>query len=569
MTTYYGTAGGYGGRVPWVIVTLQSRSASSATVRYQVGSNAVAGQVTYGPFSGTLKVNSASYAISGQVPSGSNHTLKDFTVTYNQGSAFSLAVSLTGSIPGTQGWTSTSLSGTFNVAAGAPKPGTPSNFVFTRTTDSNWVVSFTKGSNATSTQLTASKNGAAWYELANPTGTSQAINNVTLNTSWRFNAYSKGAGGNSSVVSLGTFYTKPSTPSKPTLASGKKVNWSNTANYVHGVEIQRTDNGGSTVKTVALDVVKTWTDPNAQNPLTQYRVRTWAGPSPDESKTYSDWSAWSDSAMALTYNAPDVVTFKAVRSNSSGVATEQGTNIRIDATAKVSSVKNASNVETNKVTCSFGYQVLQYDADGNPDFTKGTWTSTTVSNAKIGSWSTANATTGSGTIALGKAYAVRYTIKDAYSPAVTKYLIVPQSKVALSVGKEGIGVGKQLNPTGAALQVKGTTELEGNTKIIGSLETSDPNEIIIDGTAYQRSGTLASIPQTPAFTQFGSTYARSIDIDPPFTPPDGWDFRYFTWHSVGYTTVERGQRTNQLRVIQVGNNNVSHLSRIGWELFKP
>ena len=360
-----------------------------------------------------------------------------------------------------------------SIGAAAPAPGVPSGFSWVRNSDAQFNVSFTKGSNATSTQLTASKNGAAWYELANPTGTSQTINGLTLNTSWRFNAYSKGAGGSSAVVFLGTFYTKPSTPNKPTLAAGKVVNWSNTAQYVHGVEIQRTDNGGTTVSTASLGTVNTWTDPNTQNPLTQYRVRTWAGPSPDQAKTYSDWSAWSDSAMALTYNKPDSPTFTAIRSDSSGVATEQGTTIRIDATAKVSSVKNASNVETNTVTCSFGYQVLQYDADGNPDFTKGTWTSTSVTNALIGSWSTVNAKTGSGTIALGTAYAVRYYIKDKYSPAVAKYLIVPQSKVALSIGKDGIGVGKQLDPAGAALQVKGTTELDGNTKVIGSLSSDN------------------------------------------------------------------------------------------------
>ena len=514
MATYYGTAGG-GGRQPWVIVTLQSRSSTSATVRFQVGSDAI--QSTWGTFSGTLKVNTTSYAISGTVPSGSSGTLRDFTVTYNQGSAFSLAVSLTGSIPGTSGWSSTSLSGTFSVAAGAAKPGTPSNFVFSRTTDANWVVSFTKGSDASSTQLTASKNGAAWYELANPTGTSQTINALTLNTSWRFNAYSKGAGGSSAVVFLGTFYTKPSTPNKPTLAAGKVVNWSNTAQYVHGVEIQRTDNGGTTVSTASLGTVNTWTDPNTQNPLTQYRVRTWAGPSPDQDKTYSDWSAWSDSAMSSTYNKPDVLTFTVIRSDSNGVATEQGTTIRIDATAKVSSVKNASNVETNTVACSFGYQVLQYDANGNPDFTKGTWTSTTVANATIGTWSTANARTGSGNISLGTAYAVRYYIKDAYSPEVVKYLIVPQSKVALSIGKDGIGVGKQLDPAGAALQVA------GNAKIEGSLEVSDPNIIIINGVSYQQSGRITN--SGLSFSALGSLFRAFSTINMPYTPPSGWEFQ--------------------------------------------
>ena len=364
-----------------------------------------------------------------------------------------------------------SVSGSIGAAASAP--GTPSGFSWVRNSDSYFTVSFTKGSNATSTQLTASNNGAAWYNLANPTGTSHPIGGLTLNTSWRFNAYSKGAGGNSAVVSLGTFYTKPSTPSKPTLAAGNLVNWTNTAQYVHGVEIQRTDNGGTTVSTTSLSTVNTWTDTDAQNPLTQYRVRTWAGPSKDQAKTYSDWSAWSDSAMALTYNKPDIPTFTAVRCDVNGFPTEEGTYIRVDATGVVSSVKDASNVETNSRVCNFGYQILQYDASGNPDFTKGTWTTTSVPGSGVAPWSTVKGITGSGTIALGTAYAVRYYIKDQYSPEVIKYIIVPQSRVALSVGVNGIGVGKQLEPTGAALQVKGTTELDGNTKVIGSLSSDN------------------------------------------------------------------------------------------------
>ena len=360
-----------------------------------------------------------------------------------------------------------------SIGAAAPAPGVPSGFSWVRNSDSYFTVSFTKGSNATSTQLTASNNGAAWYNLANPTGTSHPIGGLTPNTSWRFNAYSKGAGGNSAVVSLGTFYTKPSTPSKPTLAAGNLVNWTNTAQYVHGVEIQRTDNGGTTVSTTSLSTVNTWTDTDAQNPLTQYRVRTWAGPSEDQAKTYSDWSAWSDSAMALTYNKPDIPTFTAVRCDVNGFPTEEGTYIRVDATGVVSSVKDASNVETNSRVCNFGYQILQYDASGNPDFTKGTWTTTSVPGSGVAPWSTVKGITGSGTIALGTAYAVRYYIKDQYSPEVIKYIIVPQSRVALSVGVNGIGVGKQLEPTGAALQVKGTTELDGNTKVIGSLSSDD------------------------------------------------------------------------------------------------
>ena len=103
--------------------------------------------------------------------------------------------------------------------------------------------------------------------------------------------------------------------------------------------------------------------------------------------------------------------------------------------------------------------------------------------------------------------------------------------------------------------------------VIGSAG-GDPNEIVIDGTAYQRSGTLASIPRTPAFSTFGSTFARTINITLPFTPPAGWVFRWFTKSSSGYTTIERGQRENQLRIIQVGSNDVNALLSIGWELVK-
>ena len=103
--------------------------------------------------------------------------------------------------------------------------------------------------------------------------------------------------------------------------------------------------------------------------------------------------------------------------------------------------------------------------------------------------------------------------------------------------------------------------------VIGS-SGGDPNLIVIGGTAYQRSGTITSIPQTPEFTQFGSTFARSIDVVLPFTPPAGWIFRWFTLSSSGYTTIERGGIETQLRIIQVGNSDVNALSTIGWQLIK-
>ena len=96
----------------------------------------------------------------------------------------------------------------------------------------------------------------------------------------------------------------------------------------------------------------------------------------------------------------------------------------------------------------------------------------------------------------------------------------------------------------------------------------DPNIIRINGADYQRSGTLASIPRTPAFSTFGSTFARTIDVVLPFTPPAGWIFHWFTRSSTGYTTIERAVQETQLRIIQVGSNDVNALKTISWELVK-
>ena len=45
-------------------------------------------------------------------------------------------------------------------------------------------------------------------------------------------------------------------------------------------------------------------------------------------------------------------------------------------------------------------------------------------------------------------------------------------------------------------------------------------------------------------------------------------FQWFTRASSGYTTVNRARKETQLRVIQVGSNDVDALSTIGWELIK-
>nr|DAL17220.1 MAG TPA_asm: hypothetical protein [Caudoviricetes sp.] len=85
--------------------------------------------------------------------------------------------------------------------------------------------------------------------------------------------------------------------------------------------------------------------------------------------------------------------------------------------------------------------------------------------------------------------------------------------------------------------------------------------------ARPTSGTITDIPATPGFAQYGSTYARSVTLTPPFDPPPGYYFHYFTRASSGFTTVENAGGNN-VRIIQVGSNSIPALTAIGWQLKK-
>lgn len=489
MATIQGSAGG-GGRVPFLDVTVQSRTPTEAVLRFTFRSNPVSGYSTWGTFSGTLKINSSNYAVSGSVTSGVANTIWQRDITYNTAGAFTLNVSLTGSIPGASGWTSTSLSGSMSVPAGAAEPGEPSGFTFTRTSDTTLTIGFTKGSGATSTQLTASKNGAAWYNLAEPTGTTQNVAGVVVDSYWRFQAYSKNEAGNSAVVGPFVIYTKPAAPSKPTVGSAGKVSWANRARYTHGVEVQRTDNGGSTTTTVSLGAVASWTDPATQQPLTQYRVRSWAGPSADEDKTFSDWSDWSESAMAATYAPPKITAMTARRCNSAGVLTETGRYLRVTTSGTVSKVPNAAGSETNKLTRKVGYR-----KKGST-----TWTETTVVNGGTpNNWTNSGITIGSNLISETEVWEVRATVQDAYSGLIVQQVTVPVSQVALSLGSAGVGAGKTWEQ--GALDVGGDAYVSGDLLVGGHPTAKQPILLTVPGVALaagEATGGTVTAP-TPAF----------------------------------------------------------------------
>ena len=493
-------AAGYNpGRVPWVDVTVTSRTASAATVRFQVGSDPGSGST--GTFSGTLKVNNSSYAVSGSV-SGGSAVFYTKSVTYNQASAFTLSISLTGSIPGTSAWQSTTLSGTFSVPAGSSgsKPNVPTNVSVSRNGNSV-TIAFTKGAGSTQTVIQWNDNGAGWAGGGTTTGSS-FTRVLAADSYYRFNL----AGYNSAGYGVGTspesIYTTPKAPTKPALSEGAKVSWSLPAKYVHGVEIKRND--GTVVE---LDGrVTTWVDPVAQKPDTAYQVRCWAGPSFDEAKTYSEWSPVSEAALAAFYKPPAITALKAVRANSSGTPTQMGTYLRITWSGSVQSVKDGTT-ELNKMTRTIRWRKTGASA----------WSQSVISNGVApAAWTNAGVTVGAGAIAVTDTFEVEAEAKDVWQTTIQS-ATVSTATVALSLSKTGVGAGK--------VWQQGALDVGGDAHISGLLHLADPNVIVIGGVAYQASGSLL---QTTTFSDAGAAglFYRDLTLSLPDTPPSGWEYSF-------------------------------------------
>lgn len=546
MAKIYGTAnpaaGFNPGRVPWVDVTY-SRSGATVTETYKIGSDPGSGSV--GTFTGTLTVNGVGYAVSGHV-SGGSAVFKTVTVSRNSAAAYTINVGLTGSIPGTSAWRSTTLSGSVSVPAGGTAPGAPSGVSITR--GSTFTIGFSKGSGATSTQINWSKNLATWYAGASTTGSS-FTSGLDADCWWRFELFSTNAVGSSGKTGHYSIYTTPKTPTTPTVGAAKEVTWTLPSRYKNGVQLQYSDDAGATVNTVELGAVTTWTDPaSAVPPTRQYRVRVWAGPSLDQERTYSVWTAWSAAAFSGTYSPPRITDLRVRRCDSAGQLTELGRYVRVNCTGSTSKVPGTDGVETNRMT-----RKVRWRAVGTQ-----TWAETTVANnLPAGAWNNVAVTVGDNALAETGAWEVQYSVVDSYtSVPVTQTVIVPSSQVAFSVGPSGIGAGKAWQ--------RGALDIDGDIYLNGD------EYLVVAGVAYRKSGVITAIPQAPAFTAYGSTYARNVTVTLPYTPPPGCRFRFWSAASTGFTSVEAGTNgvPGTVRVIQVGSNDVTALTAIGWELVK-
>lgn len=321
MATFYGSwkyrDGFYGQRL------ILDLSRSGSTVKY------------------TLKIQSTGsmyanvpYSVSGSTSASGTKSVSHgsaFTATLRSGSFTNAnAVTVKGSASVFWGG---SLSVSGSLASRLPKPGAPTNIRLERTqTDidnATGTVKWTKGSNATSTRITASEGNNAWYTLGTSSGTSLSVVNFRWNTRYRFNGVSTNSSGSSvEAGATGPYYTKPSTPTNvvATVGSGTSVDvsFTNNAKYKYGVEIKTSTGltysyGNGTSGTVA----DTYTiEPGVGDDI-RFSVRSFAGPSTD--RAYSNWSAWSNPVVTL--RAPNPPTN--VAPNGTIVSNQLEDNIRI------------------------------------------------------------------------------------------------------------------------------------------------------------------------------------------------------------------------------------------------
>ena len=514
------------------------------------------------------------YAVSGSTSKSAQYTISQggaFTQTIGSGS-FTSAGAATVHASSTMFWGST-CTVSASIAAGTPKPPAPSGITLS---SSGSTASYSWGATAnTSTyylQLNTNDGEYATWS-GSTTSPSKIISGMGENNKRILRIYSAGPGGGSAWAYAPAYYGVPATPTKPSISSGKVVSWTFPAKYFSGYKLERSNDGGATWVSVKTGTAKdlSFTD-TAMTITSQYRVASSAGTG--AALNWSAWSEVSDEALTAIYEPAKLDSIEAVRITA-GVSDPLGQTIRVRYSG---SFMPAALMPGNKWNLKYRYK-------------RGTAASFPTSYTNVLTSQTKAITNlyfdiGGGGLVLNDTYDIELVIWDSYSTTPAYSVTVPIGKVAMSLGKDGIAVGRVWKEGEGSLQVLGDARVEGDLLFAGAtpkltaggvsayaVDMIDaallgPNEIRIDGTVYQRSGTLASIPQTPAFTAFGSTYARTITVELPFTPPTGWGFRWFTWLTKGYTTCERGQTATQIRIIQVGNNDITALSYIGWELFK-
>lgn len=98
------------------------------------------------------------------------------------------------------------------------------------------------------------------------------------------------------------------------------------------------------------------------------------------------------------------------------------------------------------------------------------------------------------------------------------------------------------------------------------------DSIVIDGSRYARSGSIAMPTFTWAATVAPVSYA-TVSVPIPFAPPSGWTFAWSVQESGAFTIAQSADRypaggLHRVRLIQINNAETIHVKRLQWQLVK-
>lgn len=279
-----------------------------------------------------------------------------------------------------------------------------------------------------------------------------------------------------------------------------------------------------------------------------------------------------DSSLAVEqYRKPSISTLELFRSDASGRKDTLGTGVYGTFAARVQSAQNAAGEDVNQ-----GHVTLRFEAhDSSESFTVSDSIPVFYDSTSLTKLYTMGVKVETG-------WTVTAILTDTFGGTVSRQVSILRGQVALSIGPDGIAVGKPFDTSNLhKLQVGGDVHIEGGITVGGrsyteaevrdALGTRD-NTIMINGTAYPASGVVDSPGWTVARTD-GNIYSGSMGVSQPFAPPAGWTFNWTIQQTTGYTFLSVANQVpvggiQILRVMQVGSASTTALSGLAWQLTK-
>lgn len=553
------------GRRPYLNwrVTDQDITLNRSLIQVTAGSQPVAGNSTWGAFSGSVSASSATEgakSLSAQVPSGASAAIgtHSFWVNHAADGKRTTTLKLTGGIAGTTGWpTGYSMSGSAALptipratALGMNKSEVTlgEQIVFSMPRASSGFthdLTYKIGSNAGVAFVTGAGTSYTWTP---PLALAQRITNAEFVTATIYCVTKSGStviGQTQKTITLRVPADMVPTLGGISLSDAKIISGSSTplsliGAYVQGVsELKITPTAptgveGSTISGYRVTVGSAETDVDATGPLlvslTQASGTVAVSVQARDSRGRLS-AARTATITVLAYTPPQITAASADRATSAGVLTQLGTYIRSVTSGTVASLKVGST-EKNTLTRKIAWRK------------KGTstWTETTIANGvSPAAWTASGVTVGAGAISVADVWEVRLTAADKLTTATT-IVEIGISLTALSISKEGIGAGKIWQH--GALDVGGDTYVAGDLYVAGNIIETDPNQVVIDGVAYAARGRIIRSVAVTTSAAAG-LYVGNTALTMPFTPPPGWEY-HITMHNrtsnagvigwVGYVT---------------------------------